>query len=181
MTYHNTTNTVEQLQPEIFLPPSSSLGSGTLLISRDGEEDINSVRISTARTSTSEVEYRNSGEKARIYSKTTIPHDSNAHQEDVKNGCDIFILLRTCWSWFCGLDDHETAENPLDNNTSYHQLQRKIENGDTHEGQDFMLQHSNEPPLIKWILNTNLVFLIVIEISLFIIFSLPIKYTFWRE
>ena len=181
MKYHPTTNTVEQLQPEIFLPPSSSLSSGTLLISRDGEEDISSVRINTARTSTTEIEYQNPGEKPRIYSKTTIPNDSTPHQEDAKNGCDILLLLRTCWSWFCGLDDNELAENPSDNNISYHQLQRRLENGETNEGHDFMLQHSKEHPWIKWTLNTILIFLILIEISLFIVFSLPVQYTFWRE
>jgi hypothetical protein len=49
------------------------------------------------------------------------------------------------------------------------------------EGHDFMLQHSKERPIIKWILNGNLIFLILIEITLFVVFSLPVKYTFWRE
>ena len=62
-------NAVEQLQPEIFLPPSSPFGPGTLLISRDGEDDVNSVRISTARTSTTEIEFRNMNKKPPIYSK----------------------------------------------------------------------------------------------------------------
>lgn len=181
MKYNTSTNTVEQLHPEIFLPPSSSLSSGTLLISRDGEDDISSVRISTARTSTSEIEYRNGHEKPRIYSKTTIPNDSNTPHEDVKNGCDIFILLRTCWSWFCGLDDQQSEETLAGDNISYHQLQRRTENGDANDGQDFMLQHSKERPLIKWILNANLIVLFLIEISLFLIFSLPVQYTFWRE
>lgn len=181
MKYNTSTNTVEQLQPEIFLPPSSSLSSGTLLISRDGEDDINSIRISTARTSTSEIEYRNNHEKPRISSKTTIPNDSSTLQDDVKTGCDIFILLRTCWSWFCGLDDQQSEESLPGDNISYHQLQRRKENGDVNDAQDFMLQHIKERPLIKWILNINLIILILIEISLFLVFSLPVQYTFWRE
>ncbi len=179
--YNSMNNAVEQLQPEIFLPPSSPFGPGTLLISRDGEDDVNSVRISTARTSTTEVEYRNIKEKPPIYSKTTIPNDSNINQEDGKSGCDILILLKLCWSWFCGLDDNQVIDDPSNENISYQSLQRKIENGDMNEGQDFMLQHSRERPLIKWILNGNLIFLIVIEITLFVVFSLPVKYTFWRE
>jgi hypothetical protein len=176
--YNSMNNTVEQLQPEIFLPPSSSLGPGTLLISRDGEDDINSVRISTARTSTTEIEYQSTKDKPRIYSKTTIPNDSNINQTEMKNGCDILIILRSCWSWFCGLDDND---DQTDQNISYQRLQRKIENGDMNEGHDFMLQHMKERPIIKWILNGNLIILILIEISLFVIFSLPVKYTFWRE
>jgi len=179
--YNSMNNAVEQLQPEIFLPPSSPFGPGTLLISRDGEDDVNSVRISTTRTSTTEVEYRNTKEKPPIYSKTTIPNDSNINQEDGKSGCDILILLKSCWSWFCGLDDNQVIDDPSNENISYQSLQRKTENGDMNEGQDFMLQHSRERPLIKWILNGNLIFLIVIEITLFVVFSLPVKYTFWRE
>jgi hypothetical protein len=178
-------NVVEQLQPEIFLPPSSPLGPGTLLISRDGEDDVNSVRISTARTSTTEIEYRNMKEKPRIYSKSSIPNDSNINEENIKNGCDILILLKSCWSWFCGLDDNQNVVDDIDDpsgvNISYHHLQRKTENNDMNEGHDFMLQHSKERPIIKWILNGNLIFLILIEITLFVVFSLPVKYTFWRE
>ncbi len=179
-------NGVEQLQPEIFLPPSSPLGPGTLLISRDGEDDVNSFRISTTRTSTTDIEYRNIKEKPRIYSKTSIPNDSNINQPNVKNGCDILILLKSCWSWFCGLDDHhdvvvvDNDDHPSEVNTPFNHLQRKIQN-DMNEGHDFMLQHIRERPIIKWILNGNLVFLIFIEIALFIVFSLPIKYTFWRD
>ena len=176
--YNSMNNAVEQLQPEIFLPPSSPLGPGTLLISRDGDDDINSIRISTARTSTTEVEYQNNKRKPRIYSKTAIPNDSNPNQEGLKSGCDILILLRTCWSWFCGLDDQE---DQTDQNNSYQRLQQRTENRDANEGHDFMVQHSKERPIIKWILNGNLIFLILVEISLFVVFSLPVKYTFWRE
>jgi len=178
-------NAVEQLQPEIFLPPSSPLGPGTLLISRDGEDDVNSVRINTARTSTTDTEYRNMTEKPRIYSKTSIPNDSNINQKNVKTGCDILILLKSCWSWFCGLDDNQNVVDDIDDpsgiDISYHRLQRKKELSDMNEGHDFMLQHIKERPIIKWILNGNLIFLIFIEITLFVVFSLPVKYTFWRE
>jgi len=179
----NMNNTVEQLQPEIFLPPSSPLGPGTLLISRDGEDDVNSIRISTPRSSTTELEYRNVKEKHHIYTKTTIPNDSNINQENVKDGCNILLLLKSCWSWFCGLDDNQIDDHddPSGVNISYHRLQRKIEHSDMHEGHDFMLQHSKERPIIKWILNGNLIFLILIEITLFVVFSLPVKYTFWRD
>jgi hypothetical protein len=83
------------------------------------------------------------------------------------------------------LDDHQVEEEECDDvaamNVSYQHLQRKTENANMNEGHESMLQHIKERPLIKWILNINLVFLIVIEIVLFIIFSLPVKYTFWRE
>jgi hypothetical protein len=184
MNYNSTNNTVEQLQPEIFLPPSSPFGPGTLLISRDGEDDVNSVRITTARTSTTEIEYHTGKEKPLIYSNMTIPNDSSISQENVKNGCDIFILLKTCWSWFCGLDDNQLVdehEDPSNVDASYHRLQRKKENDDMNEANAFMLQHNKERPLIKWILNANLIFLICVEITLFVVFSLPVKYTFWRD
>ncbi len=174
-------NAVEQLQPEIFLPSSSPLGPGTLLISRDGEDDVNSIRINTARTSTTEIEYRNMNDKPRINSKTTIPNDSNIHQENVTSGCDILILLKSCWSWFCGMDNNQLIDDTSGDNITYHQLQQRRENNDMNEGQDFMLQHIKERPLIKWILNGNLIFLILVEITLFVIFSLPVKYTFWRD
>lgn len=182
--YSSVNNVVEQLQAEIFLPPSSPIGPGVLLTSRDGDDDVNSIRISTARTSTTEIEYRNIREKPRIYSKTTIPNDSNTNQENTQNGCDLLLLLKTCWSWFCGLDDnHDTTDQDTTSNTnlSYHRLQKKQEIDDINEGHDFMLQHIKERPYIKWILNGNLIFLIFVEITLFVVFSLPIKYTFWRE
>ncbi len=183
--YNSLNTAVEQLQPEIFLPPSSPLGPGALLISRHGEDDVNGVGISIAQSTTTEIEYRNMKEKPLIYSKTSIPNDSNINEENIKNGCDILILLKSCWSWFCGLDDNQNVVDDIDDpsgvNISYHHLQRKTENNDMNEGHDFMLQHSKERPIIKWILNGNLIFLILIEITLFVVFSLPVKYTFWRE
>lgn len=179
----NYNSTVEQLQPEIFLPPLSPFGPGTLLISRDGEDDVSSVRISTARTSTTEVEFNNTNKKPPIYSKLSIPNNSNT-QGTGTNGCDLFILLKTCWSWFCGLDESNAVDDKNDSsdgNVSYPRSQRKVENGNMDEGHDFMLQHNKESPIIKWILNTILVFLVLVEITLFVVFSLPVEYTFWRN
>ena len=150
----------EHPQPDVFLPPSSALTSGTLLTTRNGEDDINSIKIHVARTSTT----------------TAILNDSNPTQENLTNGCDLFVLLKSCWSWFCGLEDETQID---DSNSTYHRLQRKPDVNN--EGHDFMLQHSKERPIIKWILNGNLIFLILVEITLFVVFSLPVKYTFWRE
>lgn len=166
----------EQLQNEIFLPASSPLSSGTLLTTRNGEDDVNSIKIHVAPTITSENPYDHNEIKADFFSKqTTIPNDSNLPQEKYKNGCDLFVLLKSCWSWFCGLED-ETQVDDTHSLSPHHQ--RKA---DLNEGHDFMLQHITERPIIKWILNGNLVILIVIEIVLFVVFSLPVKYTFWRE
>jgi len=176
-------NGVEQLQPEIFLPPSSPLGPGTLLISRDGEDDVNSIRINTARTSTTEVEYYNPEKKSSIHSKLSIPNDS-INRENENKGCDILVLLKSCWSWFCGLDDGTVVNDnndPSEVHSSYHRLQRKLENDVINEANESMLQHSQERPLIKWVLNGNLIFLILLEIVLFVLFSLPVQYTFWRD
>ena len=150
----------ERPQPDVFLPPSSALTSGTLLTTRNGEDDINSIKIHVARTSTT----------------TAILNDSNPTQENLTNGCDLFVLLKSCWSWFCGLEDETQID---DSNSTYHRLQRKPDVNN--EGHDFILQHSKERPIIKWILNGNLIFLILVEITLFVVFSLPVKYTFWRE
>lgn len=173
----------DELPAEVILSTSSPLGPGTLLISRDGEDDVNTVRIHTARTSVSDIEYQNVKRKPPIQSKLSIPNGSS-HQEKPKQGCDILILLKACWSWFCGLDDSR-ADDDHDNtdniNTSYHCLQRKAADNEQNEARNSMLQHLQERPMIKWILNGNLAFLIFIEIALFIIFSLPVKYTFWRE
>ncbi|CAF1327501.1 unnamed protein product [Rotaria sordida] len=159
MTHTNINNTVEQLQPEIFLP-SSSFGPGTLLISRDGEDDVSSVRINTAQTSIADLENLNIKKKLPIFSKSKISSDSN-NQDNVKTGCHILVLLKSCWSWFCGLDDSNDVDNEDELSTinvSYHSLQRKIENGKINEGHDSISQHIRERPIIKWILNGNLSF-----------------------
>ena len=91
--YNSTNSAGERLQPEIFLPPLSPLGPGILLISRDGEDDVNSVRISTARTSTTEVEFNNTNKKSPIYSRLSIPNNSINAREWNKKGCDIFSTL----------------------------------------------------------------------------------------
>ncbi|CAF4618992.1 unnamed protein product [Rotaria sp. Silwood1] len=175
---HTTSNNaVEQLQPEIFLPSSSSLGPGTLLISRDGEDDVSSVRINTARTSTTDIEYNSINKKLSIDSKSNIPNGSN-DQENEKNGCDILVLLKSCWSWFCGLDDSDDIDNRdelTEVNVSYRCLQKKLETSDMNQGHDSVLQQITERPIIKWILNSNLVLVILVEITLFTVFSLPVN------
>ena len=178
LNYRKVHNGVEQLQPEIFLPKPSPLGPGTLLISRDGEDDVSSIRINTARTSLDDEEYRGAEKKASIHSRATIPSDFSVRAEE-NNGCDMLALLKTCWSWFCGLDDDRQELADVDG--AAHSGLRRTTNSQTNEGHDFMLQHQQERPLIKWILNVNLVFLILVEITLFVVFSLPVKYTFWRD
>lgn len=175
-------NHIEQLQPEVFLPPSSPLGPGTLLISRDGDEDVSSVRISTTRTSTTDIEYTDAN-KMPSGRLNSIPKNSN-NQEHKDTGCDLLVMLKSCWSWFCGLDDsndNDEHDESLTTNKSYQNFQRKTVNNDVNEGNASMLQHMKERPLIKWILNGNLVFLILVEIALFVVFSIPAKYTFLRD
>ncbi|CAF1087683.1 unnamed protein product [Adineta ricciae] len=171
--YNKISNGIEQLQPEIFLPKSSPFGPGTLLISRDGEDDVNSIRVNTTQTSLTDGEYRNTNIKPPIHSETF---------SEVKElrGCDILVLLKSCWSWFCGLDDNDGVHNELADADGIHSNRRTL-NQDLNEGRESLLQHSQERPLIKWILNINLVFLFLVEIFLFIVFSLPVKYTFWRS
>ncbi|UJR38666.1 hypothetical protein I4U23_031332 [Adineta vaga] len=89
-------------------------------------------------------------------------------------GCNMFVLLKSCWSWFCGLDDGSANE-------SSHDTQLEMRNKKENDEPDMMLQHRGERSLIKWILNINLVIILLIEISLFILFSLPVQYTFWRK
>ena len=143
------------------------------MISRDGEDDVNSIRVNTTQTSSTAGEYRNTNTKPTIHSETF---------SEVKEpqGCDILILLKSCWSWFCGLDDNDDVHNELADVDGVHSNQRTV-NQDLNEGHESLLQHSQERPLIKWILNINLVFLFLVEIFLFIVFSLPVKYTFWRS
>ncbi|CAF3856619.1 unnamed protein product [Rotaria magnacalcarata] len=171
---HALVNTVvEQTPSEIFLPPSSPLGPGTLLRSHDGDDDICSVRISTAHTSTTELEFKNI--KTFSNCSPSIPNNSNKPNNE-NTGCDMLVLLKSCWSWFCGLDDTSATDDQDELsavNTTYHCLQRKPENSDTNEARASMLQHMKERPIIKWILNGNLVFVILIEITLFVVFSLP--------
>ncbi|CAF4636275.1 unnamed protein product [Rotaria socialis] len=169
----------EHTQPEIFLPPSSPLGPGTLLMSRDGDDDVTSVHINTARTSTTEIEFKNI--KTFSNHSVSIPDNSN-DPNNGKTGCDMLVLLKSCWSWFCGLDDTSATADQDELsaiNTSYHCLQRKPENSDTNEARASMLQHMEERPIIKWILNGNLVFVILVEIALFVVFSLPANYAPW--
>lgn len=167
--------TVDQLNAEIFLPSTSSFGPGTLLISRDGEEDCSSVRISpTARTSLTEIEFCQTKKNPPIHSRSSFPFD---HEEKKNVGCQFFSLLKSCWSWFCGLDDN-SENDPATTDVSYHRLKRQHEQKEAH---DFMVQHLQESSWIKWVLNGNLVFIILVEIFLFLLFSIPVKYTFWRE
>ena len=80
----------------------------------------------------------------------------------------MFVLVRACWTWFCGLDDG-------------HDNQQGIADKAPHEDADLMAHHREERPLIKWILNVNLIIILLLEISLMVLFSLPVKYTFWRN
>ena len=150
-------------------------------MSRDGDDDVNSVRInSTARTSLTEIDYYQTKTIPPVDFKSSVPIELDSERNE-KSDCDTFTLLKTCWSWFCGLDGDTEADNAATNGDSYHSLQKNHGNTAVPEEDDFMLQHSKIRPWIKWLLNGNLVVVIVIEIVLFIVFSLPVKYTFWRE
>ncbi|CAF1188893.1 unnamed protein product [Adineta ricciae] len=95
----------------------------------------------------------------------TLPE---THRVEKPDGCNVFVLVKACWSWFCGLDDdHDNHQGMVDKAP--------------HEDVDLMAHHREERPLIKWILNINLIIILLLEISLMVLFSLPVKYTFWRN
>ena len=82
-------------------------------------------------------------------------------------------LLKICGLWFCGLNNE---------NDDYSDLHPAINgNGDMINKEKPILTHIKERPWIKWLLNGNLIFILLVEITLFIIFSIPAKYTFFRE
>ena len=150
-------------------------------MSRDGDDEVNSVRInSTARTSLTEIDYYQTKTIPPVDFKTSVPMSFDG-ERNAKSGCDTLTLLKTCWSWFCGLDGDPEEDSATANEDAYHSLQKNHGKAAVPEEDDFMLQHSQIRPWIKWVLNCNLGVVIIIEIVLFIVFSLPVKYTFWRE
>jgi hypothetical protein len=82
-------------------------------------------------------------------------------------------LLKVCWLWFCGLN------NENDDYSDHHPAIN--ENGEMINKEKPILTHTKERPWIKWLLNGNLILILLVEITLFIIFSIPAKYTFFRE
>lgn len=168
---------LDKPKKDIILSKSSSFGNGTLLISRDGDDDISSIRVSTtARTSTTDMEFELIKKSSNGHTVSTNPDELDFPQE-TSTGCGIWRILKSCWSWFCGLDNTE-SENGNRNDVSYQAVQRTIEDNDA---RDFILQHKTERPLIKRVLNGNLILIVLVEISLFVIFSIPAKYTFARQ
>ena len=157
------------------------MGAGTLLISRDGDDDSSSVRINATQTNVTETEHKNK-KNHPIQSISSVLSNSNSYKNQ-NLGCDIFVLLKLCWSWFCGLDDSHVVNDDEDSSVStvsYQSPQRKTESGHMNRSA-FILKDVKERPIINWILNGNLVILILVEIALFVVFSLPVKYTFWRD
>ncbi|CAM2721410.1 unnamed protein product [Rotaria socialis] len=77
-------------------------------------------------------------------------------------------LLKVCCSWFCGLNDDgtELQTATVDDSTEQHQL---------------AFQTTRHSSMIKWLLNGNLIFLLLVQLTLFIVLSIPIKYTFLKS
>ena len=72
--------------------------------------------------------------------------------------CQYFRLFHICWSWFCGLNYQEFQTLETDQQTP--DVQQKT--------------------WIKWLLHGNLILILIVEIILFVIFSIPIQNTFLK-
>ena len=162
MDYAYIHKTVEQSTPEPLLPPSSFFGPGLLLISRDGEDDIHSIRVKTTSTNSIEADCNNLQSSRSIHSSSSIPTDFN-NQDNKPKVCDFCLLLKSCWSWFCGLDDNTVIDDKDDTsvgNGYYCGIQRKKGNDSINTRNESLPEDVKEKPIIKWILNGNLLILI---------------------
>lgn len=86
--------------------------------------------------------------------------ENNNNTQNRENSCGYFRFLKICGSWFCGFN------------------QQEFQTLETDQQQTFDIQQKS---WIKWLLNGNLVIILLVEIILFIIFSIPIRHTFLNE
>jgi hypothetical protein len=148
---NNSNIIVEESTPEVFLPTTSIVKDDKLLLNQDINED--------------------NPQNTCIYTKDSMSLTLNTSKprQHEKVGCNFFQLLKFCLSWFCGLNDDDD-----DKNNDYSEIHptRTVENSNT------ILK---QRPIIKWLLNGNLIFILFVEIIIFIVFSIPAKYTFLRD
>jgi hypothetical protein len=138
------------------------------------EEPTPKVCLSSASilNCTTEVDVDNIKQNDAAHSLHIMSNNSNVRQgEPVR--CNFLNLLKLCWLWVCGLNNENDDCSELEPATN--------ENGDLIENRKTMLTYIKERSLIKWLLNGNLIFILLVEIILFIVFSIPAKYTFLRE
>jgi hypothetical protein len=150
--YHNNSNnTVQQVQSEVFLP-------STPIFNHDVDKDVHNTHIPTL-----EVDYDTIKQNGII----------DSGRQDEKTECHFLQSLKLCFSWCCGLNDNQKDYTAV--------YLTKTENEDLNERSESILAHIKQRPLIKWLLNGNLIFILFVEIALFIVFTIPAKYTFLRE
>lgn len=78
-------------------------------------------------------------------------------------------LLKSCCAWLWGLDDDTTEL-----------YQKPNDNDDSNEYEQYSSTQTKRQSITKWLLNSNLVLLLLIQLTLFIVLSIPIKYTFLK-
>ncbi|CAF0937199.1 unnamed protein product [Didymodactylos carnosus] len=151
----------EQLQPDALLNSKPDQTDQKYL-------DTGSItRICTARTSVTNMDEISSSSKNII----KIPRGNRRD-----DSCMAFKYLKQFGSWFCGLE--EEKQTAIVNEEKENSLNEQNQTEQPTETRLIMLKQRSH---IKWILNINLLILILIEILLFVLFSLPAKYTFLRN
>ncbi len=153
------------MPPKVSFSTSSISTPGKLLINQDTDED--NSHIGATELSSDDMKQNS------IASSSYTTANNSKTQQHEKAHCNLFKLLALCCSWFCGLDPDK------DDHSEYHPT--TIENGTGNEKQPPTTIQIKERRRIKWLLNTNLVVIILVEIALFTVFTIPAKYTFLRE
>ena len=96
------------------------------------------------------------------------------HPDDAGRATRCCRRLQFCWSWFCGLSNDQ-EESSVGNGLS-------SDGDDCHEQrQSPLMAPVKERAGIRYFLNANLIVIFLIEISLFVVFSLPASYTFLKK
>jgi len=171
--YTKSNSIVEELTPKVFLPTTESIVKpDKLLINQNIDED----NSQNTRIYTTEVDFDNMKQKTILRSISTTSKNSKLRQHE-KVRCNFIQLLKLCCSWFCGLDDN----NNDDDYSELNPTTAIVENNNLIEKHESILKNTKHRPIIEWFLNGNLVFILLVEITIFIVFSIPAKYTFLRE
>ncbi len=159
--YYNPSNTLadEDLIPGIVL---STRKPDELLINQETED----LPSPNPHIYTTDVSYDKMTER-------TILHSISSRSNPSTLRCNFFQFINLCCSWFCGLDGrNQDISEPAQSITA---------NSNLSENQESISRHTQQRPWIEWFLNGNLVFILLVEITLFIVFSIPAQYTFLKE
>ncbi|CAM4815933.1 unnamed protein product [Rotaria magnacalcarata] len=108
------------------------------------------------------------GTQHNLCESSSLKLSNNAQLQKPRRGCAN--LLKVCYSWICGLNDDGTE---LQTTT--------IENSGSTEQHQLALPTTRQSSMIKWLLNGNLILLLLVQLTLFIVLSIPIKYTFLKS